>query len=209
MKAIVRFFVVLALAFSPVSAHAHGEEEHAEQETPASVAPTASGRAERHMPAMSEHAAASDGLPRHDAGRLGSHGIMGVLKSLHPATVHFPIALFLMAAFTELLVLARPTPEREAGVRIMIYGAAAGALVAVLFGWIHTGLWLGGDATMRIHRWNGMLIALLGLAAAWIASRRAETRTALRLVLFPIAVLLIVQGFLGGELAHGTNHLKL
>ena len=120
-----------------------------------------------------------------------SGGIAGVLKSLHPATVHFPIALLLMAALTELFVMARRTPEREAAVKIMIYGGAAGAVVAALFGWIHTGLWFGGDTVMQLHRWNGMLIAALSLVAAWIAFQNPQSRLAFRLTLFPIAALLI------------------
>src|SRR3546814_5558009 len=99
-----------------------------------------------------------------------SSDLVGALKSLHPATVHFPIALLLMAALTELFVMVRRTPEREAAVKIMIYGGAAGAVVAALFGWIHTGPWFGGDTVMQLHRWNGMLIAALGM----VAGRNAE-----------------------------------
>ena len=84
-----------------------------------------------------------------------------------------------------------------------------GGVLAALFGWIHTGLWFGGDFVMQVHRWNGMLVAVLGIAAAWIAYRASGSRAALRALLFPIAALLIVQGFMGGELAHGLNHLKL
>ena len=62
---------------------------------------------------------------------------------------------------------------------------------------------------MQLHRWNGMLIAALGLAAAWIAYRNPQSRIVLRLTLFLLAALLIVQGYMGGELAHGPNHLKL
>src|SRR3546814_11864134 len=93
------------------------------------------------------------------------------------------------------------TPEREAAVKIMIYGGAAGAVVAALFGWIHTGPWFGGDTVMQLHRWNGMLIAALGMVAAWIAFRNPQSRGALRLTLFPITALLIAPGYMGGELA--------
>src|SRR3546814_7757904 len=87
----------------------------------------------------------------------------------------------------------------------MIYGGAAGAVVAALFGWIHTGPWFGGDTVMQLHRWNGMLIAALGMVAAWIAFRNPQSRGALRLTLFPIAALLIAQGYMGGELAHRSE----
>jgi len=136
-------------------------------------------------------------------------GLLGVLKKLHPATVHFPIALFLMAALTEAFAIARPSQNLNSAVRIMIYGGAAGAVLAALFGWIHTGLWFGGDAPMQIHRWNGTAIAVVGVALAAIASKGGDSRTVLRVILFGLSAALFVQGYLGGELADGPNHLGL
>src|SRR3546814_16215011 len=69
--------------------------------------------------------------------------------------------------------------------------------------------WFGGDTVMQLHRWNGMLIAALGMVAAWIAFRNTQSRGALRLTLFPIAALLIAQGYMGGELEQDLTHLKL
>lgn len=214
MKPVIRLIAAITLVFSAAPALAHGDEKHGEpQAQEASVVDgrqaQAQAEAGHDMAAMGQDAASSGAQASHDTDQVRSEGIVGALKSLHPATVHFPIALFLMAALTELFVLARRTPEREAAVTIMLYGAAAGGLVAVLFGWIHTGLWFGGDTSMQVHRWNGVLIAVLGVAAAWVAHRQPESRFALRFLLFPIAALLIVQGFIGGELAHGVNHLKL
>src|SRR3546814_6164691 len=112
-----------------------------------------------------------------------SSDLVGALKSLHPATVHFPIALLLMAALTELFVMVRRTPKREAAVKIMIYGGAAGAVFAALFGWIHNGPWVGGDTVLQLQRWNGMFIAGHGMGGArkrvWTpplprANRRAQ-----------------------------------
>lgn len=209
MNSVLRLLASLALFLSATVAFAHGDEKHGEEaERPASTAAVAA-QPDHDMDAMGSAAVSEETTQGHDAEQVESGGIVGVLKSLHPATVHFPIALLLMAALTELFVMARRTPEREAAVKIMIYGGAAGAVVAALFGWIHTGLWFGGDTVMQLHRWNGMLIAALGLAAAWIAYRNPQSRLAFRLTLFPIAALLIVQGYMGGELAHGLNHLKL
>jgi hypothetical protein len=114
-----------------------------------------------------------------------------------------------MAALTELFVIARKGTGLESAVRVLVYGGAAGAVVAAIFGWIHTGLWFGGDTAMQVHRWNGMLIAVLGLAMAYLASRASASRTAFRAAIFAMAALVLVQGFLGGELAHGANHLGI
>ena len=77
--------------------------------------------------------------------------------------------------------------------------------LAALFEWIHTGLWYGGDAAMQWHRWTGTALALIAPLAAWLVSR--DNRTPLRILLFGIAGAVLVQGYLGGELAHGPNHL--
>lgn len=198
----------LVLLFSASIAFAHGGEKHGEKAEP-SLTQAVHVQTGHDMEAMGSAAVSTETLQRHDAEQVESEGIVGSLKSLHPATVHFPLALLLMAALTEFFIMARRTSEREAAVKIMIYGGAAGAVVSALFGWIHTGLWFGGNTVMQLHRWNGMLIAALGLAAALIASRNPQSRLALRVALFPIAALLLAQGYMGGELAHGLNHLKL
>lgn len=210
MNCVLRLVTGFFLLFSATIALAHGDDEkHGEEaKRPASTAAVVS-QPDDDIGPMGSAAVSDKTIQGHDAEQVDSDGIAGALKSLHPATAHFPIALLLMATLTELFVMARRTPEREIAVRTMIYGGAAGAVVAALFGWIHTGLWFGGDTAMQLHRWNGMLISALGLVAAWIASRNPQSRLALRLTLFPVAALLIAQGYMGGELAHGLNHLKL
>ena len=209
MTSILRFFASLALLLSATVTFAHGDEKHGGEETRPTASEAVHAQPGHDMEAMGSAAISNETVESHDDEQVESEGIIGVLKSLHPATVHFSIALFMMAALTELFVMSHRTPEREAAVRIMTFGGAAGGVLAALFGWIHTGLWFGGDTVMQVHRWNGMLITVLGTAAAWIAYRPSGSRSALRLLLFPIAALLIVQGFMGGELAHGLNHLKL
>jgi uncharacterized membrane protein len=190
---------------------AHGDEKHGEATSAAAT------NGEAHDPAamavMGKAATGGETSGGHD--EAGGHadqgetGVIAVLKKLHPATIHFPIALFLMAAATELFIMRRKGAGFEGAVRVLVYGGAAGAVVAVLFGWIHTGLWFGGDTVMQVHRWNGMLIAVLGLAMAYLASRPLQSRALLRAAIFSMATLILVQGFLGGELAHGPNHLGI
>ena len=216
MKTVHFLILVCAvfLAIGPV--HAHGDEAH---DSPAGAAATsvpsqeasgvggmqgASGQSAETGHGSDAHDAASDG---HENASEGD--FVTVLKKLHPATIHFPIALFLLAALAELFVMAGRGAAAEPAVRVLIYGGAAGAVVAALFGWIHTGLWFGGDAIMQFHRWNGMLIAALGLALAALAYRPREGRALLRTGLFAMAALILLQGFLGGELAHGPDHLGL
>lgn len=205
--------LLLSLSAAGAPAAAHGNEKHGEA---ASAAPSAGqpGQDATMPPGMAS--GAEDG--GHGSGgheeAAGGHdaepaSFVGVLKRLHPATIHFPIALFMMAALTELFAMTRRGEGLESAVRVMIYGGAAGAVVAVLFGWIHTGIWFGGDAVMQVHRWTGTLLAVFGLLLAWLAKAERNSRAALRALLFIVAATLVVQGFLGGELAHGPDHLKI
>lgn len=208
MNRLYLLMLILAALLLPGPALAHGDEKHGPAAAPTSnvVQPDVSPGHGVEAGVTHETARAAS---EHEGGHENAGGIVGALGNLHPATVHFPIALFLMAALTELFVMSRRTPDREAAVRIMLYGGAAGALIAVLFGWIHTGFWWGGDAVMQAHRWNGMLLAILGGLAAWIARRQRRTRGLLRALIFFVVILIIVQGFLGGELAHGPDHLGI
>jgi len=188
-------------------AYAHGGDAHDKNASAAISADPV-----HEAPDKSADAAA--GADSHDkaAGESESAkelGFFGFLKQLHPFTVHFPIALFLMAALTELFVMAGKGAGAEPAVRVLIYGGAAGGVVAALFGWIHTGLWFGGDTVMQLHRWNGMLILVLGLGLAGLVRRGQGSRSFLRAGLFAISALILLQGFLGGELARGPDHLGL
>lgn len=214
MKLVHLLMLVCAGFLSVSPAYAHGKKGHDAAASATAAAEPAQEAPGTHkmdeMKAGSGHSAQSAG--GHDEASVGHEsavagGVLTFVKKLHPATIHFPIALFLMAALAELFVMAGRGGGIEPAVRVLIYGGAAGAVVAALFGWIHTGLWFGGDTVMQLHRWNGMLIAALGLALALLASKPRDGRTLLRTGLFSMAALILFQGFLGGELAHGPEHL--
>ena len=111
------FLALLAaslLFVGPVQAH--GDEKHGEQASAAPAATNGDAHDQAAMAQMGETADAGESSGAHDeaggghdeAGGhadVGEAGLMAVMKKLHPATIHFPIALFLMAAATELLSL--------------------------------------------------------------------------------------------------------
>ena len=140
-------------------------------------------------------------------GETDAHETGSVIRNVHPAFVHFPIALLLMAALAELAAMRRPGGRLRPAAEVMAAIGGVSATVAALFGWIHTGLWFGGESTMVWHRWIGTALALIGPLIALIALRAPEKRTAFRMLLFTAALLLIVQGWLGAELSRGAGHL--
>jgi len=178
---------------------AHGEKRHGE--APADAAPVSASRTVSSIAPKAR--AAEDGPVRladeHDADP-GS-----IWTSLHPATVHFPIALLLAAALAEFVSIFRPSTRLTNATSVMAWGGAAGAVVAALFGWIHTGLWFAGDATMQWHRWTGTGLAVVAPVAAILSMR--TNRWPFRILLLATTLALLAQGYWGGELAHGPNHL--
>lgn len=131
------------------------------------------------------------------------------LGRLHPVAAHFPIALLLLAALAELMLAIRPARGLETTVRFLVSGGAAGALVAALLGWFAAGWRLEDRSeTLGLHRWNGTAIAGVALVAAWLAFR-VKDRTILRISLAALTVALMLQGYLGGEMVFGPNHLGL
>jgi len=209
----VKFLFSLMLLFAAVLAtspvYAHGDNAHRSETTRAAAAKNGDSSAaapatEADDEAAGAHGRASEGIDGADTNR-----IVPFLKTLHPATVHFPIALLLTAAFVELAAAMGMVERAGLTVRLLIYAGTIGAIAAASFGWIHTGFWFGGDTTMQLHRWMGMLIAVLGVGLALIAHRDEGGRILLRAGLVVIAVLVVAQGYLGGELAHGPDHLGL
>lgn len=139
--------------------------------------------------------------------RLTSAG--DLLARLHPVAVHFPIALLLVAALAEFALMLRPALGLQTTVRLLVAGGAISAVVAALLGWFAAG-WRLVDRSenLAIHRWNGTTLAILSLIAWWVAAR-GRGREVLRLLLLVIATGLIVQGYIGGEMMRGPNHLGI
>ncbi len=145
---------------------------------------------------------------------------------LHPAAVHFPIGLIATAAFFELLAVLRPqrkgsAPETGPAPRQVSPAAVAcvtmGALAAALSAW--TGWELAeheppGSSLADIllwHRWIGVAVASLALAAALLGQvgrlqRGASVRSLYRFILFPTAGLTLWGGHLGGSMVYGEDY---
>lgn len=156
-------------------------------------------------PALSEEEALAVARERN---RVTSFG--DFLGRIHPVAVHFPVALLLMAALAELLLLFRPALGLGTTIRFLVGTGAVGAVIAALLGWFAGG-WRFDDRseTLALHRWNGTGIAVVSLLAWWLATRVQENRAGPRLALAALVIGLIAQGYWGGEMVFGPNHLGI
>lgn len=204
MKALTRMWLLCMAAVIAVagsSVYAHGDEPHGKASAvQAPIAEEEEGR----LP-LREKVSEDADTPLAQA----SHSPVATLTMLHPATVHFPIALLLVAAALEALSIIRPQLNVERTIKTILYFAAAGTVIAALFGWIHTGMWMGGEVLMQRHRWVGTGLAMFSIVLAWLASRPiGRARGALRAGLAVCAIAVILQGYWGAELSHGPYHLS-
>ena len=127
---------------------------------------------------------------------------------LHPIIIHFPIAFFPAALFTA--VVGRRRPAFGKPVQFLVVAGGLIAPVAMVLGWLTGGLTLTDtDPLLRVHRWLGTAIGFSGLALAiWAWKRPGEDRRPGMIVaLAGITAALIVQGWFGGALVHGIDHM--
>ena len=189
----------LALLVQPTALFAHGPESHDEEKPEAVEAEAA--------PAQDAPPTATAAEPSEPAPAAHSPENANLLNNLHPATVHFPIALLLFAALAELVFAAQGSERMRHAAEIAAAAGGITAGLAALFGWIHTGIWLGGDGAMQWHRWLGTGLGIAGPLIAWVALSSGERRVAFRILLALSAVTVPAQGWLGAELGHGAGHL--
>ena len=177
------------------------------------------GEAPRHEDAHDQSAAPSPTADGH--AHWGEHGAttpferaMSRLGVFHSVAVHFPIALILAAALAQALLLAGRFPAGAETVRFLVWTGALSGVLAALLGWAHSGPMASGEAgVMLAHRVIGtaLLIGLTGLAVLGEWARKSNGGALAMLfsvALFGLAGVLMLNGFLGGALAHGgLRHL--
>lgn len=199
---------VLAFSLSMSPAAAHKKERHAppvaaqQESAPGSAASTGASMAGHDMSGMMEK------MNAERAEMSTFERFLDWLGRLHPIIIHFPIAFFPAALFTA--VVGRRRPAFGKPVQFLVVAGGLIAPVAVVLGWFTGGLTLTDtDPLLRVHRWLGTAIGLSGLALAiWAWKRPEEDRgPAMIAALTGITAAIIVQGWFGGALVHGIDHM--
>jgi len=139
--------------------------------------------------------------------------ILRRLGPFHLVAVHFPIALLISAAVAEFWRAIRYGRSPTAEVRFCVLLGAASAVITASLGWIHAsnGFGAGAPQMLFLHRWIGTIAAAWATGTAMLSEReerRGVRSQWFRAWLFCGALLVAVEGHLGGMLVHGDDFLS-
>jgi uncharacterized membrane protein len=149
-------------------------------------------------------------MPKVDRSTMSfSARLMDWLGRLHPIIVHFPIAFFPAAFLTA--IVGRRRPAFTAPVQFLVVAGGIIAPIAAVLGWLDGGFNLATDDWMlSYHRWLGTGIGVGALALAIWAIRRPEQDRGPGMILGLglMTVAIVIQGWFGGALVHGMDHMN-
>ena len=211
------FVLGLVILLMTFSAPAFAHEEHRKQQQAAQAAAEAR---ERQLVPVAGTAAGDPQAMHENMGEMMMETgkdrsqmsfverLLDWLGRTHPVIVHFPIAFFPAALFTA--IVGRRRPAFAAPVQFLVVAGGVIAPISALFGWFNAGFsFADPDPLLMVHRWLGTGIGVGGfLLAIWAWRRPWEDRGAgmiLSLSLMTIAI--VVQGWFGGSLVHGMEHM--
>lgn len=206
------FMVGLVMVLSPLATlGAHEAHRNNEPDPVVSIDSANAGQSEQATK-IAHIVSDQPGEHAHSDNAVNGFDLIDFLGRLHPAAVHFPIALFLVAALAELIVVLNPTAGVGSSVRFLVWTGAAGGIVAASLGWLAGGMRMSDRSEiLGLHRWTGTGIAIAGLAVALLsgAAVGSPKRDAFRIILGAIAIAILFQGYLGAELSLGPDHMGL
>ncbi|HET9639581.1 MAG TPA: DUF2231 domain-containing protein [Allosphingosinicella sp.] len=211
LKRIASLLALWVLAFTLVASPALGHRK--ERDQPAAAA--------QQSASLEAAATGNNPMAGHDMGGMMEkmdedrtkmstfERLLDWMGRLHPIIIHFPLAFFPAALFTA--VVGRRRPAFGKPVQFLVVAGGLIAPVAMVLGWFAGSLTLTDtDPLLRVHRWLGTAIGLSGLALAIWAWKRPEEdrRPGMIAALAGITAAIIVQGWFGGALVHGIDHMN-
>jgi uncharacterized membrane protein len=213
---LTRFFALLLIvvAIGVTPADAHKKKKHPEQVAPASQVEAPAGPGETAVPPAAAGASRDD----HMAGMMQEmeedrsamtpgEMLLDWLGRLHPVIVHFPIAFLPAALFTA--IVGRRRPAFAAPVQFLVVAGGIVAPIAAILGWLNA-IGAEPDPLLTAHRWLGTVIGIAALPLAiWAWRRPAQVRSIGMIVVLSItSAAIVVQGWFGGALVHGMDHMN-
>jgi uncharacterized membrane protein len=151
------------------------------------------------------------------APQLLSERVWAAQGFLHPATVHFPIALFLLGGLFAVLGWKWPAVGTQIPLACLWFGSMT-AIASTMMGWAFaseqgygsTYNILEWSREVDVHRWSGLIVTVLSavlsvvaLVALW--SRSAKLTRVWKVGLLLCAAAVGAVGHQGGEMSYGKD----
>lgn len=208
LLALAAAIALLLGAFSaPALAHKEHKKKPAQTEQ---VMPAPQGAAVQPGSPMAGHAnmgemMESEGTDRSQMSLL--QRLVDWLGRTHPVIVHFPIAFFPAALFTAIVGRRRPAFAKP--VQFLVIAGGIIAPIAAIFGWLDA-MAAEETALLEVHEWLGTAIGAAGLLLAIWAWRRPDQdrSTGMIVALGAITAAIVIQGWYGGAMVHGIDHMN-
>jgi uncharacterized membrane protein len=200
--------LLLFVAASPAMAHKEHKKKPVQTEQVMAAPPA---RAITNADPNAVHAQMGETIePKEDRSQMSMAGrLMDWLGRLHPMIVHFPIAFFPAALFTA--IVGRRRPAFAAPVQFLVLAGGIIGPIAALVGWFDAGFdWATDDWLLQRHRWLGTGIGIGALGLAICAWRRPEANRGAGMIagLTLVTMAIVVQGWFGGAMVHGVDHMN-
>jgi len=202
---------LLALFFaaaSPSVAH----EEHKKKERAEAAQIVQHGKPSAPAATQGDPAAMGEMMeePAEDRSKMSAlERLMDWFGRLHPVIVHFPIAFFPAALFTA--IVGRRRSAFAAPVQFLVIAGGIIGPIAALLGWFDGGFDVATDDwLLQWHRWLGTAIGVGALGLGIWAWRKPDDNrgTGMIVGLSIITAAIIAQGWFGGAMVHGMDHMN-
>jgi uncharacterized membrane protein len=212
LMALLSILALFSLAISaPASAHEkHKKKEEAAQQAQQQASPGARTSEAMQGGATAAHGQMGEEMEGMDEDRSNmsfAERLLDWIGRLHPAIVHFPIAFFPAALFTAIVGRRRPTFATP--VQFLVVAGGIIAPIAAVLGWFDA-MNADPDPLLSMHRWLGTAIGIgaLGLGV-WAWRRPDQDRsTGMIIALAVITAAIVIQGWYGGAMVHGIEHMN-
>lgn len=214
VRSILPLFAFIAALSIATPGWAHKEHKTKQEAAKIAAQRAASGTTGEatpmtYDPEMRDHAGTEGTGDARERSQTFLGRLLDWLGRLHPMLVHFPIAFIPAALFTA--IAGRRRPGFAKPVQFLVVAAGVTAPFAVLSGWLSAGFSLGFDDWLtQSHRWLGTGVAIAAFALGVFAFKHPEQDRATGMIvgLSILTAAIMVQGWLGGALVHGLDHLN-
>lgn len=132
--------------------------------------------------------------------------VFDVAGRLHPALVHLPIGILVLACCFELLSGAKKFATLKPAIPSMMLWGMLAALLSVLSGLALSSNGEYEDELVETHEWAGIAVAAVAMLLFLFYKKNAGGRV-IKATTLMLLLLITITGHLGGSITHGEGYI--